>query len=538
MHDNKLISVFRKLWLIAIASAVLSCHKEGAIQSNMPDGLPEINATSEVTVQFMILDPDANPTTKVDTPENWGNETGSDGENTINNIYLFAVDYNPESGEETVEDVVKVDLVPGDFTPNGVRAGHTFKLSSGTKRFYVGANMTEEHVSAFKNKTAMKADTYESALTMVMNNYNTKDGNGTNILMISAPAIEEATSKSDIDISEKKYLYITAKLKRLVSKVMVVADYDGTESDPDIRSGEAIPYIRKENLGFYFDFQFILNNTNRAITIQETFNENFAEGEPRFNIDPNWKLSSIVEKDSDGLIRYKSMWDITANFTNWDTDGLKERLESTGNWWCSGVPSSSSALNGKGLYCLENTVFDDFSDKAALSKQEKTNAAFLATTHIYLKARFAPMTIHGDKDNSSHTTDDRISHLYWQTDKDGKNRYTFYIHKTSRQFFTYTGVNRWITNNNAQWSDFEEYSGGWVYFRTFFEEGGKDDTDKEITYEGINYWGIRRNDYCILTIKDIENWGESAPGEAFIKVRSKTVPWRNRGNSIIEITPE
>lgn len=190
------------------------------------------------------------------------------------------------------------------------------------------------------------------------------------------------------------------------------------------------------------------------------------------------------------------------------------------------------------MYCLENTVFDDFSDKAALSKQEKTNAAFLATTHIYLKARFAPMTIHGDKDNSSHTTDDRISHLYWQTDKDGKNRYTFYIHKTSRQFFTYTGVNRWITNNNAQWSDFEEYSGGWVYFRTFFEEGGKDDTDKEITYEGINYWGIRRNDYCILTIKDIENWGESAPGEAFIKVRSKTVPWRNRGNSIIEITPE
>ena len=535
MHGNRFISALIRLWLAVMAVAAVSCSKEGELGGNQPDSRPNINATSKVTVEFNILDPDSLPATKVDTPNNWGGYDNTASEKVVNNLWLFAVDYDKESGTETVEEAVKIDLIPGDFTPTGIKTGHTFELSSGIKRFYVGANMTEEHVNAFRNKTPMRADSYESALAMVMDNYDTKTGEGTNILMFSAPAKDNSTSETDIDITSTRFLSITAQLKRLVSKVMVNARYTGNKVNAAGRSDETIPYIETAG-GFFFDFQFILNNTNRALNIAEKFEDT----NDLFNTDPNWTLSSVMEKDGTGTIRYKSMWNLNENFSHWGDIDIQSRLEKTSDWWCSSVPSNAVEGNylGKGLYCLENTVFDDYSLEFALTSEEKTEAAYLATTHVYIKARFAPKTINGDSDNSTNTTNDRISHLYWQKDAAGNNPYTFYVHKTTGAFFTFTGVRRWIDNSRATSGDFEEYTGGWVYFRTFFEEGGQDEDDGIITYDGIEYWGIRRNDYCILTINDIKNWGDTSPGEAFIKVKSETVPWVKAGKSDITVTPE
>lgn len=517
-----------------MAFTALSCNEDViSVLSGSQSSGNTSQPTSEVTVEFNILDPDASPTTKVDTPENWGKDDGSAAERKINNIYLFAVDYDEETGTETVEEVVKADLVPGDFTATGVRTGHTFNLSLGTKRFYVGANMTEAHVQAFCNKTAMRADSYDSALAMVMENYDNKTGEGTNILMLSDPGKNLSDGKTEIDITTSRFFSISANLERLVSKVMVVAKYDGEKTNAAGRGSEIIPYIETSS-GFFFDFQFILNNTNRALNINKTF-----EGNETFNVDPNWFLSSAIEK-SENTIHYKNMWDVNANLSFLSDAEIKERLESTTNWYCCTIPSQSSSYLGQGLYCLENTVSDDVSLSLGLTIQEKIEAAYLATTHVYIKARFAPKTINGDTDNSENSTNERISHLYHQKDSEGNNPYTFYIHNTSGVFFTYTGVKRWIDNNQAVIGDFKEYIGGWVYFKTFFEEGGKDNSpeDMEITYDGINHWGIRRNDYCILTINDIVNWGSADPGDAYIKVKSETVPWNHRGESDVEVSPE
>lgn len=534
MHGNRFISALMRLSLSAMVAAAVSCRKEALPEESRPDSSPSLNATAKVTVEFNILDPDSLPATKTDTPTGWSSHDGSNAEKKINNIHLFAVDYDAATGEESVEEVIKVDLVPGDFTATGVRTGHTFNLTSGTKRFYVGANMTEAHVQAFCNKTAMRADSYESALAMVMDNYESKTGEGTNILMFSSPATD-ISDKTEVEISGSRFINLSAQLKRLVSKVMVNARYTGNKVNADGRSDETIPYIETAG-GFFFDFQFILNNTNRALNISEKFEDT----NDLFNTDPNWTLSSVMEKDGTGTIRYKSMWNLNENFSHWGDIDIQSRLEKTSDWWCSSVPSNAVEGNylGKGLYCLENTVFDDYSLELALTSEEKTEAAYLATTHVYIKARFAPKTINGDSDNSTNTTNDRISHLYWQKDAAGNNPYTFYVHKTTGAFFTFTGVRRWIDNSRATSGDFEEYTGGWVYFRTFFEEGGQDEDDGIITYDGIEYWGIRRNDYCILTINSIENWGDTSPGEAFIKVKSETVPWVKAGKSDITVTPE
>ncbi|MBQ8483766.1 MAG: Mfa1 family fimbria major subunit [Bacteroidales bacterium] len=534
MHGNRFISALLKLSLAAMVLSTVSCSKVVEPESNEQDSRPDINATSEVTVEFNILDPDSLPATKVDTPNNWGGYDNTASEKVVNNLWLFAVDYDKESGTETVEEAVKIDLVPGDFTATGIRTGHTFELSSGIKRFYVGANMTEEHVNAFRNKTPMRADSYESALAMVMDNYDTKTGEGTNILMFSAPAKDNSTSETDIDITSTRFLSITAQLKRLVSKVMVVGNYKGTKTDATGRVGEDIYYLETDN-GFFFDFQVILNNTNRALTIAETF----SDGSDLFNIDPNWNLSTMVLKDGDGLVRYKDMFDMDGNFTTWDGDQLKERLESTSDWWCSDVPPKTSEYMGKGFYCLENTVFDDYSKTSSLTVNEKTQAAYLATTHVYIKARFAPKTVTGWSDDTVKPGTQSISDM--QTVREAENGsypYTFFINKNNGKFYTWKGIERWIEAGKATASDFTEYTGGWVYFRTFFEEGGKDDLDNQITYDGIEYWGIRRNDYCILTINSIENWGGTSPGEAFIKVKSETVPWVKAGKSDITVTPE
>lgn len=538
MHGKRFISAIIRLWLAAMAaSAVLSCDKNSVEGGTGSQGKPDFNANSEVTVEFNILSPDSLPTTKTDRPDpdgtgpqdGWTEYPGSDPESVINSIHLFAVDYDKGTGTETVEDVVKVDLSPVDFTATGVKTVHTFKLSSGTKRFYAGANMTEAHVKALCNKEIMRADSYDSALAMVMDNYDNSEGNGTDILMLSEPAEDNATSEYDIDVSGIRVLEITARLKRLVSKVMVVAAYDGSKESPVGRPGETIPYIETAQ-GFFFDFHFILNTTNMTLDIQEK-RENPGD---LFDMDANWNLEDWVINDPvKGLILNQES-NYAENFCSWSDSDLKARLGSTNQWYCSSVPSSSSSYLGQGLYCLENTVnaYNWSGDDA-----QKEQAAYLTTTHLYLKMRFAPKTVYGVFNPGTNESNDRISHLYSNCDKNGNNPYTFYIKNGSApaEFYTTEGIQKWGENDFGK---FTEYTGGWVYFKTFFEEGGMDDQDNKISHKDLTQWGIRRNDYCILTIKDIVNWGELTPGEAFIKVKSETTPWIKKGRSEIEITPE
>lgn len=577
MHGRRFISVFGRLWLAVMASTALSCNKNVIDTDNLPD-VPNFNITSEVTVEFNILNPDASAKTKVDQPEDWTDLNGSSAENKINNIYLFAVDYDQETGEETVEEVVKADLVPGDFTATGVRTGHTFNLSSGTKRFYVGANMTEAHVQAFCNKTAMRADSYDSALAMVMDDYDNKTGEGTNILMLSDPAKNLSDGKTEIDITTSRFFSISAKLERLVSKVMVVAKYTDTYVGNNSRKNESINYLKSSSLnGFFIDFQFILNNTNKALSVAKIYDAATVanDQEPRFNIDPNWDIRDWIRYDATTQSVISSdVVQMTDNFSFWENDVLESRFytptlpgdfNSNDLWYCSNIPASEASTvsynkydytSGQGLYCLENTVFDGgFLERYPTAGENgRLKAAYHTTTHAYLRARFIPIKIVGDGDgpdmNGTAPTGDetaRIDNLYWNSDASGTYHYTFYVDKEKGRHFTYTGANRWISNPQTYkksngtawtWSDFETYLGGWVYFKTFFEEGGKDDQDGIITYEGIDYWGIRRNDFCILTINEIENWGSADLGDAYIKVKSETVPWVKRGSSDIIVSPE
>lgn len=132
--------------------------------------------------------------------------------------------------------------------------------------------------------------------------------------------------------------------------------------------------------------------------------------------------------------------------------------------------------------------------------------------------------------------------MSWCYDRNGNNPYTFYVleESSSKKYYTSIGVTNWISGSTAdeKFSKVTEYTGGWVYFKTFFESGGKATGEGAITYDGIDSWGIRRNDYCVLTIRDVVNWGSVEPGEPYIKVKAETADWVKRGKTEIEIIPE
>ena len=563
MHGNRFISALLWLWLAAMAAAALSCTKEIEETGTSSQEKPDFRPTSEVTVEFNILDPDALPGTKAITDpdetltDGWLDRT--DDEKVINNLYLFVKDVE----SDVVEAAVQVELTPGDYTSTGVRCGHTFKLSAGTKRFYAGANMTEAHVAAFSKGEHMKADSHEAALAMVMKNGMAKDGSGTDIMMFSRPATDE-TGEADINITGKQKFYLSAQLKRSVAKVLVLGKASGTypvQANNQVtewgnnyyNSYNHTNYIVYDSTpsdgqlkyfdGGWFDINsgsFILYNANKATFVNE---------QPRigsFPADPNWALSEWVETDlTTGKIRHRNMADFPGNFETLSASDIMQRLSDDSGYYSSPIfTRDENKLNTnqpedhytQGLYCLENTVYDDMN----LNSTDKEAAALLTTTHVYLRMRFLPKHIQGKNgtDISTYgsyfpiTPENAIAQINYANGNTsyGEDAYTFWVFTDKdsgvTKYANRAGMERLITAGYSR-AAFTKYEGGWVYYRSFIEDG-----------RDAESWGIRRNDYCILTILGIDNWGSNAPGEAFIKIKSETTPWVKKGNSEITVTPE
>lgn len=579
MHDYRLISLFLRLFLIA--AAVLSCTKEIDEAFLESETVPDPNLTYQVEVEFNILDPDTLPQVKSDTksddPLADGKLDKTEHEKAINNIFLFVKDV--ESG--TIEATVPANLIPADFTSTGVRCGYTFQLSSGIKQFYVGANMTEEHIAYFCADSPIKAATHEEVLAKLLDNSTAKDGTGTNIMMFSKPATD-ADKNSDIDITGKRSLYLTAQLKRSIAKVLVLGKSSGEiqNQNNNMRTNAANTTYETRSFPGYITYDrlkdgkldyaddgwfeissgsFILQNTTRQSYISEHFD---SAGENPFPEDPNWKLSEWVEKDdATGVVRLKNMIDYNDHFEALGTSDIISRLNSE-KFRGQVLVRDDGRLDinnqgnhyTEGLYCLENTVYDDFEEGFWVSRQIKDEAAKLTTTHLYLRFRFLPKHIQGEANTSLSTwggynpvtPEESKEQLNYEGANTNNNEdaYTFWTRIVDGRLYCYNyeGAKRVIGDGSSlTWSNFTKHEGGWVYFSTFIEGGQltpDEENNNELTYDGDKYWGIRRNDYCILTVTGISNWGSNTPGTEYIKVMSQTLTnWNNRGNKEIQVNP-
>lgn len=578
MYGNRFISALSRLWLtvmvcpafalaVTLGTAVFlaaSCNEQiitdyAPLSEDLQSAAPAV--TSEVTVEFNILDPDSVPGTKagiigvegddedkVNDDDYWTGKTPA--ENTINRIHLFVVKVDEYGNDAEVEAAVEVPLVAGDYTSTGVRCGHTFELSPGIKRFYVGANMNENHVNAFKAGEPIKADSYEAAIGMVMTDDPTHEGQGTDIVMVSKPATEG--SVSDIDITGRSSYYLTARLKRVVSKVLVLAHTDVERSNGERYinySGTGGGWFRTD------DARYILNYANKSTYLKEIPDP---EG-GKFNVDPNWnlsdwvKLETVMKNGVSSLAAYeRNMSDHAGNFSVFGSEDILDRLNDTEisavvqEYNADYLGNANPAHYIQGLYCLENTVNDDLcTDNVTL----RNDAAWLSTTHVYIKMMFRPKTIYTygsitASPSGPKTAEDIESAVklttYYNDDKvypDG----TFFTKPDETtgelEYYNYLAARYLVSEGTAAWSDFTLYEGGTVYFRSFIEGGDAEDPEGTVSYENDASWGIRRNDYCILTIEGVNSWGDPEPGEAYIKTYSMTMPWTKKGETTVTIAP-
>lgn len=521
-----IITVLR-LWLFATAFAVISCTEEIISAGSSIDG-DKSDIKASVSLSVTITHPDALAMTRV--MDDYELDLTAK-EAALKSISIFVVDLDDEGNEiYPVTAAYTVSLYPADFIDGQCTVNRKFSLSQGKKHVYVGGNMQEAHIQAFTEGSPFQTSS-EEAVSDVMTDPRTHMGEGTDILMFSQ-ALCEGSEVMEVDESDTYYL--TTTLKRTVSKVLVVYKPHPSMNDfLTVEMGNGWAYCP--------DVRYTLNVTNRRMVIQET------EGEGNVNMDANWLMGDWVDPATPDDIRNDRTADYLRNFRSYGKQEIDARMDNPG-LAAAPVLYDESRIYIEGLYCLENTVYDDVWNGAGTT--DKNSAALLTTTHLVIRLKFVPVSIIGadgvipNIGYISISEEALKNQSEWMTGTDGNSyeiRYedgTFWFRTVDgvTEFYNIYGLrNKLASDPSLTRDDFQVREGGKCYYATFVE--GDNDGDNHLSYESKSSWGLSRNTYYIVTIEKITGLGSGTIGEEFMEVNSETMPWVWKGKTSLEILP-
>ena len=401
----------------------------------------------------------------------------------------------------------------------------TLEVETGAKHIYIGANLKEEHIEAFKQNKPISPSNEGPAVNMVMTPDPTHSGQGTDIAMFGQ--IKMANGSEDIVISEGTTdYYLSGNLERLTAKVLLTCD----EGEPGLVRTGGLGWVETSKI------RYTLNVTNKHTYINKHWDTQYS-----VNMDPNWSLTSWVIAGASG---YEAKDDHAEQFEAWDHDMLMQRLFDDRY---SAVPlrydeSKVGAGNSdkhyvEGLYCLENTAYNDME----LSGDALDNAARVATTHVVMAVRFLPRRFYGGAGTliEAESLDKVLT--YYLVNGAGSGPYvngTYFtrVVNGTLTYYAYTGMQKTIQDSGGTLSeaDFTRYEGGYSYYTTFID-GNADNL--KLTYNGCDSWGVQRDHYYILTVDKITRPGTPIPWDDYIRVNSQTVNWNHRGSQDVIIRP-
>jgi len=544
-----------------------------------------------VQVKLRILTPDDanNPVTRaVDTGPY--KLTGTTAENGINTITLFLVKLDDGGNEiRTAMDYQTVFLGGSQLAANGdgsYTATIDLPTTLGNKHLYVGANMRATQISAFVSNQAYKssATTQRGVLADVMDI--DSDGNGSNILMFGAynedgssagpSTVSIASGASVIDLTGNS----PVGLERLVSKVLLTftqrTDFTGV-GDSDSRTEEITfndmfetDYTTTDYHGWssLSDVKYILNTTNKQVYLERNnskvehsdANSKLDNITKYWNVDPNQAIGSFVaynatsmdiEKESgytDHFINYVSS-DITYDETN-NVPFASSMLSAQPLAYESAKLSNNGTVPANhqtaGLYCLENTVSNDFGDGSSWGGYTIDDVASYVSTHIVVAIRYIPKTFYVVSGNAlSETTfatrAGAMAALPAYTDTDVNVTYpanTYWVNMTERKYYNSEAKKLAVTNGTDA-TKFIQIAGGYSYFRTFIDPL-QHTSSGVLTYtnNATTVWGLDRNSYHILNVENITV--PSMPNLTdYIRVNSiSNLTWNNRGSTSQKVTPQ
>lgn len=485
-------------------------------------------------------------------------------ERQINTLTLIMMGvYNGEELFETWQ-TIKLD------TPVFGSYDVTFTLSgiTGTKHFYILANAEQKHINAFWAKDRIfDAGEGQSGHNIVGNlmeiNHNKNgDGEGSNILM--AGIVKSNSGDRDIVIPtgdgneetvEKITIDTPINLVRTVAKVLLtcmpskesnnhVAVIDAKDKDNDNNTTDNTGWIQLA------DVNYMLNVLNRKTYIDYRTDTD----DDAYLKDPNYGMSEWLEEKVSGDETTYGIKDLDAyqkEFLYYDTQAMVEMLNTSIPTYKGGEPcmvrtatlynknrigkeNATSDHYTEGLYCTENTVYNDMTfDKDA----DFQSAIRYVTTRVMVGAKYTPKVIWdgGDKPKTAQTEEEAQEILKEVTDYENPLEPVTYPAGTfwrdsDGNYYSLAGMIKKLQDPPE--TEFSRYDGGWGYYYTYIDENAQNGA---ISKDTQTRWGIKRNHYYILKVDKIIAPGSPFPGNETMRIHSELVDWVDKGSSEVEI---
>lgn len=549
------------LLLMGVIVMLCSCRDElYSIPSSQTEGTRR-NLVISLTVQQPGVQ---SPTSRA--PFDTGYELGfTKKECQIHTLTLIMMGvYN---GEELFETWQTIEL----DTPVFGSCDVTFTLSgiTGTKHFYILANAEQEHINAFWAKDrifdAGEEKSGHNIVGALMNVKHLQDdeldgniGEGSNIVM-TAPILVE--NRQDITIpsgSTEETIKIDkpVKLTRTVAKILLtcvpksdaetdyvkVIDRKDEETSTD---GENTGWIKLAEVNYMLN---VLNRKTYLDYREDTKNDGYL-------IDPNYEMSNWIEKrtnDNETTYGIKDLDAYQKEFLYYDTQAMVEMLNKSIPTYQGGEPcmvrtatlyedkrigetnATKPAHYTEGLYCTENTVYNDMPlDKDA----DFQSAIRYVTTRVMIGAKYTPKKIWNGEDAPVQASTEAEAQGILDKVEDVDNPLepvtypagTFW-RDSQGNYYSLAGMKKKLKESPK--TEFSRYDGGWGYYYTYIDENAQNGA---ISKDTQTRWGIKRNHYYILRVEKIIAPGSPFPGNETMRIHSELVDWVDKGSSEVEI---
>ena len=490
----------------------------------------------------------------------------TDAENQINSLTLIMMRIDA-SGNEVFE-ASRTISSPADTDKDG-DYDVEFQLETndrGVKHFYLGANLSEQHLASFRTQDkvfdAGEEKSGHNIVGALMNVKHLQDdeldgniGEGSNIVM-TAPILVK--NRQDITIpsgSTEETITIDnpVKLTRTVAKVLLTcvpkSDAEEYVKVIDAKDEETNPEGDGENTGWikFADVNYMLNVLNRKTYLNYRIeNDNL--------IDPNYAMGELISlREEGGGYGITDLEAYQREFLYYDTQAMVEMLNKDVQVREGKTPEACTSriaikydetkigkVNAdedhytEGLYCTENTVYKDMTFD---NEADFQSAIRYVTTRVMVGAKYTPKVIwdEGEEPITNETEEDAQKILQEVTDDENPLEPVTYLAGTfwrdsEGNYYSLKGMKEKL--KEAPKTEFSRYDGGWGYYYTYIDENAKNGA---ISKDPQTRWGIKRNHYYILRVEKIVAPGSPFPGNETMRIHSELVDWVDKGSSEVEI---
>lgn len=517
----------------------------------------------------------------------------TDEESRIERLVIMLVDLDA-SGKE-IPDNRNYDEVINPDVETSVK--FCVKTTPGPKHVYLVANMSAERaIDAVSGNqpVAVTGTTYESVISefVKLDNAVSTGANraGSDIAMSGQATL--LSGQKEIYISAASLngssgtnptLNLAVTLQRCVAKVMLTCKIavNKTGGKPDgkyvmIRDPQSTKEeptnpnnINNSYNGWMHieDVWFVLNNSNRRTYIMQQ--QQLISGTECVS-DPNFALSDYIHLDNYTYTPKLSVY--ADNFISFNDSELKLPEAIDGIPFAGATcrmralpydatradPKNLSRHYTEGLYCLENTLLNDFT----LTATELQTVPRMGSTYLVIGARYVPKYIYDGTVNGTNNDivgqsclnmTDALSKLAQVNGKDENDNdvtypegtFFYYYDGVMARFCTYEGMIKWIEISKKGTRpltrrDFLEYKAGWGYYSSYITGDVADKPDEYGRYPMLfkDKGDILRNYYYMLQASLFYVPGSNLPTNNLILINSQRLEWKPRGHTGIIVKPK